>query len=169
MTAGLTALDMMVVLSVAVASIFGAIRGFVKEIFSLAAWIGGVVALRVFQPQAADMLVPSVGTDTGASVLAASLVFGLAFIVIKIAGSQLGKATRNSVLGPFDRLLGLGFGAMKGLLAATLAFLLTTLIYDVLHGQEAPRPAWMTKSRTYELMRASSDAMISAVEAERKS
>ena len=59
------------------------------------------------------------------------------------------------MLGPFDRLLGGGFGALKGLLGATLFFLLANLATDMVYGPQADRPQWMTKSRTYPLLNAS--------------
>ncbi len=165
---GLTALDMMVLISLGVGGVFGAIRGFVSEIFSLAAWILAIIAVKLFQPLVAARLIGLVGTEGGANVLSVALVFGLTFLAVKIAGGSLARQTRSSLLGPVDRLLGTGFGVFKGLLAATLAFLMMSLIFDVLNGEGAPRPDWMTKSRTYELLRASSAALVDAVEAERK-
>ena len=73
------------------------------------------------------------------------------------------------MLGPFDRVLGGGFGALKGLLGATLFFLLANLATDMVYGPEADRPDWMTKSRTYPLLNASGRAIVDWVEARRTS
>ena len=167
MDAGLTSLDIMVLVSIAVAGGFGAMRGFVVEVFSLAAWIAGIVAVKLFHGTATEMLVTPVGTTGGASLLALALVFGIAFLAVRLTGNRLGASARGSLLGPFDRVLGLGFGMVKGLLAATLAFLLMGQVYDILNGRNAARPDWMQKSRTYDLLRASSTALVSAVEAGR--
>lgn len=168
MGGGFTALDMMVIVSLAVAAGFGAVRGFVLEVFLLVAWVAGIVAVKFMHEAATAMLVSPVGSQGGASVLAVVLVFGLTFMTIRLIGNRLGRSTRNSVLGPFDRVLGLGFGMVKGLIAATIAFLLMSQVYDVLNGRDALRPGWMTASRTYDLLRASSTALVSAVEAGRK-
>ncbi len=167
MNLGFTSLDMMVVVSLAVAGGFGAMRGFVAEVFSLAAWITGFVAVKLFHGTAADWLTAPVGSAGGASILATTLVFGAAFLAVRLAGKRLGNAMLGSLLGPFDRVLGLGFGMIKGLLASTLAFLLMSQVFDILNGASAPRPDWMTSSRTYDLLRASSRALIDAVEAGR--
>jgi membrane protein required for colicin V production len=169
MGAGFTALDMMVLVALAVAGGFGAMRGFVTEIFLLVAWIAGIVAVKMLHAAATAMLVKPVGSAGGASILAVALVFGLTFLTVRLIGNRLGRSTRGSLLGPVDRVLGLGFGMIKGLLAATLAFLLMTQLYDFMNGSGAPRPDWMVKSRTYDLLRASSSALISAVEASRAS
>jgi membrane protein required for colicin V production len=71
------------------------------------------------------------------------------------------------VLGPVDRVLGGGFGVIKGLLAATLFFLFANLATDLVYGAEAERPAWMTDSRTYPLLNASGRAIVDWVETRR--
>jgi membrane protein required for colicin V production len=71
------------------------------------------------------------------------------------------------MLGPFDRVLGGGFGALKGLLGVTLFFLLANLATDMVYGPEAERPAWMLQSRTYPLLNASGRAIVDWVEARR--
>lgn len=165
---GLTALDMMVLLSLGVGAVFGTMRGFVSEVFSLAAWIVGIAAVKLFYVPAAALLEKPVGSAGGASVLAVALCFGLAFIATRLIGNQLGKAAHAAMLGPVDRVLGLGFGLLKGLLAATVAFLFMTLIFDFLNGDNAPRPKWMAESKTYPLLSASGTALVGAVEAGRR-
>jgi membrane protein required for colicin V production len=169
MGAGFTALDMMVIVSLAVAGGYGAVRGFVLEVFLLTAWVAGIVAVKILHEPTTAMLVSPVGSQGGASVLAVVLCFGLTFLTIRLIGNRLGRSTRSSVLGPFDRVLGLGFGMVKGLMAATIAFLLMSQVYDFLYGRDALRPGWMTASRTYDLLRASSTALVGAVEAGRRS
>lgn len=168
MGTGFTALDIMVLVSLAVSGGFGVMRGFVLEVFLLTAWLAGIFAVKFLHAAATAMLVAPVGSQGGASVLAVVVVFGLTFITIRLIGNRLGRSTRSSVLGPFDRVLGLGFGMVKGLMAATIAFLLMSQVYDFLYGRDALRPGWMTESRTYDLLRASSTALVSAVEAGRK-
>ena len=42
----------------------------------------------------------------------------------------IGARTRESFLGPIDRALGLGFGALKGLILVSIGFLLIVLLFD---------------------------------------
>jgi membrane protein required for colicin V production len=164
---GLTGLDIAVMLVVGLAAMAGFSRGFTTEVTSLAAWVVAIFAVKLLHTPVSLMLVGPVGTDTGAAVLAFALVFGAAFALVKMAARRMGRATKASVLGPIDRLLGFGFGGLKGLIAASLAFLFFTLVHDTLHGAGSVRPAWMTKSRTYPLLRASSDALVDFVERRR--
>jgi membrane protein required for colicin V production len=71
------------------------------------------------------------------------------------------------LLGPVDRTLGGGFGALKGLLGATLFFLLANLATDMVYGPQSDRPEWMTRSRTFPLLNASGRAIVDWVEARR--
>ena len=51
------------------------------------------------------------------------------------------------------------FGALKGLLVATVAFVAFAIAYDTIYGAEARRPGWMRHSRTFPLLNASGHAM----------
>lgn len=163
----LTALDILVLLTVGLGAALGFSRGFVNETVSLAAWVLAIIAVKALHTPVSAMLVGPVGTESGAAVLGFALVFGLTFLAVKMAGKALGTTTKGSLLGPFDRVLGLAFGALKGLIAATLVFLLVSLVFDTLNGRSAPRPAWMTESRTYPLLRASSASVVDFIEKRR--
>jgi membrane protein required for colicin V production len=164
---GLTALDIVVLLLVGAGLVFGFLRGFVCELLSLFAWFAAIVALRYFHAPLQRLLEGPVGTVAGASVLAFVLVFGLVFLAGRLASRRVGERVRSSIVGPIDRVLGAGFGALKGLIGATLLFLAGNLAYDMVWGRAAERPEWMTSSRTYPLLRASGDAIVGAVEARR--
>ncbi len=163
----LTALDILVLLTVGLGAALGFVRGFVSETISLGAWIVAILAVKAVHAPVSAFLVAPVGTTSGASVLAFALVFGLTFLIVKAIGSAVGKTTKTSLLGPFDRMLGLGFGALKGLIAATLVFLFVSLVFDTIYGRSRPRPDWMTESRTYPLLRASSASVVDFIEKRR--
>ncbi len=160
---GLTALDILVLLTIGTGAVLGFTRGFVNEAVSLAAWVLAILAVKFLHAPATAILAAPVGTTAGAAVLAFALVFGVVFLTVRLAGNALGATTRGSLLGPFDRVLGLGFGALKGLIAATLVFLFVVLVFDTLNGRSAIRPTWMVESRSFPLLRASSDAIVNFV------
>jgi membrane protein required for colicin V production len=163
----LTALDILVLLTVGLGAAFGFSRGFVSETMSLGAWILAIIAVKALHTPVSAMLVAPVGTESGAAVLAFALIFGLTFLAVRMAGKALRSTTKGSVLGPFDRVLGLAFGALKGLIGATLVFLFVSLVYDTIYLGSSPRPGWMIESRTYPLLRASATAMVDFVDKRR--
>lgn len=163
----MTALDVFVFLLLIGGCAVGFVRGFVHEVISLFAWIVAVAMLKLFHTQLWTGLINSFHTSSAAAaVLAFAILFIPSFLLVKLLARQLGGRTRrHSVLGPFDRTLGGGFGALKGLLGATLFFLLANLATDMVYGPQADRPQWMTKSRTYPLLNASGRGIIDWVQA----
>jgi membrane protein required for colicin V production len=164
----MSALDIFVIVLLGGGAMIGFVRGLVHEMLSLLAWVVAIVMLRLFHTPVSEALVGPVGTPTGGAVLAFVILFLPSFLFMKLLARSLGKKSRTSVLGPFDRVLGGGFGMLKGLLAATLFFLVANLATDLIYGPDEPRPEWMRNSRTYPLLNASGRAVVDWVETRRK-
>jgi membrane protein required for colicin V production len=165
----MTALDIIVLLLIGGNGVIGARRGFVCEVLSVAALVAAIMAVRLFHAPVADLLSGFIGTRSGAATLAFALLFGLTWYGGKYAAGRIGGSARRALLGSFDRILGFGFGALKGLLFATVAFVGFTLLYDTLYGGDARRPDWMRQSRTYPLLNASGKAMSAWLDERRRS
>jgi membrane protein required for colicin V production len=163
----MTALDIFVVLLLGGSALVGFVRGFAHEVLSLMAWVVGIIVLKMFHAPVAEALVPTAGSDAGAAALSFALLFLPTYIGFKLFARTVGGRTRRSVLGPIDRILGGGFGMLKGLIGATLFFLLAHLATDLTYGPDAERPEWMTSSRTYPLLNASSKAVADWMEQRR--
>ena len=165
---GLTALDIVVLLLVAGAAVLGGMRGFVAEVLSLFAWVAMVAALKLFHVPLAAALSQVIGTVSGAAVAAFAIIAGVTYFGGRLVANAIGKRTRTSILGPVDRALGFGFGALKGLILASLGFLLMTLVLDTARGGPAQRPEWMVTSRTYPLLNATSASIADFVDRRRR-
>lgn len=163
----LTWLDIIVLVLIGGAAVLGAFRGFVTEILSLFAWVAAIVAVKILHTPAAHFLKGVTRSESGAQVLAYVLIFGIVFFGGRMTAAALGRRTRQSVLGPVDRALGLGFGALKGLLIATSIYLGGSLVYDMIYGSAADRPASVRASRTYPLLNASGRAVVDWVQRRR--
>lgn len=163
----MTAFDIVVMLIIGLAALAGVLRGFVTEILSLIAWVAGVAALRLFYEPGAELAGEWTGTETGGAILAFVLIFLVTFIGFRLIARTLGERTKKSVVGPVDRALGLGFGAIKGLIGASLLFLLVNLFFDVVWGTEESKPEWLRSAKTYPLLKLSSQAIVDWVEERR--
>lgn len=153
---GLHTLDILVLLGVAAAAGLGARRGFVHEVLALFAWVLVVFALKLLHAPLTQALSGVVATATGAAVLAFVLIAGATWFGGRMFARSIGRRTKASILGPLDRAMGFGFGALKGLVLASLAFLLLVLVTDTANGGPRQRPVWLTKARTYPLLNATS-------------
>ncbi|NCU12479.1 MAG: CvpA family protein, partial [Sphingomonadaceae bacterium] len=107
----MTGFDIAVLTLVGLGAIAGFMRGFVQEVLALAAWVLALVAIKNLHTPLSEGLVPYIGTQSGAAVLAFAVLLLIPFAIVRLLANRLGEASRNSVLGPIDRLLGFGFGA----------------------------------------------------------
>lgn len=164
---GLNALDIVVLLFVGGSAVLGGMRGFVTEVLSVIALFLVVFMLKMFHTGLSHALAPHVGTNAGAAVLAFAILAGGTYLLGRIVANAIGSRTRTSVLGPVDRALGFGFGALKGLIVASLAFLLVVLVLDTLHGGPRARPQWLTEARVYPLLNVTSASVADFVDRRR--
>lgn len=162
----MTGFDIAVMLFVGLGAITGFIRGFVQEILALGAWLFAIFAIRMLHAPLTAGLEPHIGTGSGAAVLAFALLLLVPFAVVKLVAKWAGSKSRASILGPIDRVLGFGFGAVKGVIIVVLGFAVLVLGYDTIWGV-AGRPDWITRARTYPFINASSEALVQII-AERR-
>lgn len=162
----MTVVDIFTLFLLGGGAIFGFVRGFVQEILSIIAWIMVVFAIRFLHAPFAQFLAEPVGTEAGAAVVAFLAIGIVTYFLGKYIAKYIGAKSRKSVLGPVDRVLGFGFGALKGLIVATLLYLFFILSMETLFGPEE-RPEWLTQSRTYPLLNASGNALSTFVDEQR--
>ncbi|HVL30512.1 MAG TPA: CvpA family protein [Sphingomicrobium sp.] len=163
----MTALDIFVVLLLGGAALIGFVRGFAHEVLALMAWIAAIAAVKLLHSPLQALIAEPVGNAAGASAVAFALLFFPTYVAVKLFARAVGGKARKSILGPVDRVLGAGFGMLKGMLGATLFFLLINLTTDMVYGPRAPRPEWMASSRTYPVLNAAARAVVNWVETAR--
>ena len=164
----MTAFDIIVLFFLGGGAVLGFVRGFVEEALALISWILIIPAIRFLHDPVTLMLTEPVGTEAGAAVLAFLSIGIVTYALGRWIAKSIGARSRKSGLGPVDRVLGFGFGAIKGLIGATLLFLLLVMAYETVFGA-TKRPEWLTASRTYPLVNASGEAMSSFVAKQRQS
>ncbi len=155
----MTGFDYVVFLVVGLAAIAGFFRGFVEEVLSLAAWCLAMLAVHYGHDALTTVLIPYVRTETGAGVLAFGILLAVPYFGMKIFARMVGNASRSSMLGPIDRVLGFGFGAIKGFVLMVLAFSLLVFANDVVWGPK-DRPAWIRDGRTYPFLNAAGEELM---------
>lgn len=162
----MTGFDIAVLILVGLGAITGFMRGFVQEILALSAWVIALFTIHNMHTPLSAALVPYVGSESGATVLAFALLLLVPYAIVKLVANRMGEASRESVLGPIDRLLGFGFGAVKGMVITVLAFSVLVLGYDTVWGIGG-RPDWITQARSYPFVNASSESLVKMI-AERR-
>jgi len=158
----MTGFDIIVLIVIGIAAVGGFLRGFVQEVLSLAAWVLAIFAIRYLHTDLSNGLSGYVGTPSGAAVLAFALLLLIPYAAMKLIAGRLGESSRNSFLGPIDRVLGFGFGLIKGGIIVVMAFSVLVLGYDTVWGP-AGRPTWITTSRTYPAINAAADQLVTMI------
>lgn len=163
----MTGFDVIVLLIVGVTAVGGFLRGFVQEVLSLLAWVLAIFAIHYMHTDLTAFLYGYVGTPSGAAVLAFALLLLIPYAAMKLIASRAGAASRKSVLGPVDRVLGFGFGTVKGVIIAVMGFSVLVLGYDTVWGVGG-RPTWITNARTYPFVNASSEQLVQMIDERRR-
>ena len=162
----MTGFDLIVLIIVGVAAVGGFLRGFVQEVLSLAAWVLAVFAIRFLHTPLTLALQDFLGTGVTTSLLSFVLLLLIPYAAMKVIANNISPASKGAILGPIDRVLGFGFGAVKGVVITVVGFALLVLGYDDVWGYRG-RPEWIVQARSYELVDSSSRALVEVL-AERR-
>jgi membrane protein required for colicin V production len=141
-------LDILVVIIVGVAAIGGFMRGLVQEVLSLAAWMMAAFSVHFLHPPITATLRSVYNVDPGTPLLSFAVLLLIPYAAMKVIAGTVSGVSEGAILGPIDRVLGFGFGAIKGALIAVFAFSVLVLGFDDGWGYKG-RPNWITTARTY--------------------
>lgn len=160
-------LDIIILVIVSVAAIGGFLRGLVQEVLSLASWIFAAFAVHFLHPALTPAISDFLKSDHLPSLFAFVLLLLIPYASMKLIASNISEASDGAVLGPIDRVLGFGFGALKGALIAVFAFSLLALGFDQGWGYKG-RPQWIVDARTYNAADAFSRQLVPMIAARRE-
>src|SRR3979411_569753 len=141
----ITILDLLLLAVMLISGLLAMVRGFMREILSIAAW--GTSARATFY--AFSKLLPTAKTyfnnDTVASIVVVGGVLVGTLILFSIITVRISDMILDSRIGALDRTLGFLFGLGRGLLIVVVAFLFFSWLVP-----DKQRPDWITgaKSRT---------------------
>jgi membrane protein required for colicin V production len=141
-------LDFILLGIVAVAGVGGFLRGLSQEVVSLAAWILAAFAVHYLHTPFTAALADFTRQEFASSLLAFCLLLLVPYAAMKLIATNVSAPPADPLLGPVDRVLGFGFGAIKGVLVGVFAFAILILGYDDTWGYQG-RPTWIVLARSY--------------------
>lgn len=120
-------LDIIFVIIIAVSSVYWLFKGLVKQVISILAILIGLIGASRFYGRISPLL-----KDLGLSEQASNIAsFFILFILIFIASILIGKLTHKFVhaifLGWFNRLGGVGFGFLRGVIISSVIIIILTI------------------------------------------
>jgi membrane protein required for colicin V production len=107
----------------------GFLRGLIREVLTIVTWLGAAVVAFYAFPYARELARRTIETEWMADAAALAVVFLVPLIVIKVAAAAAVAHIPESALGAIDRFSGAVFGAARGAVLVSAAFLgLTVLV-----------------------------------------
>ena len=150
-------IDIAFVAILVVSGILAYIRGFVREVLSVAAWIGAaLVTMWGFyglRPYAHKYIENPMVADAAAG----GLLFLGSLIVFSIIASVLSRSVRESAASGFDRSLGFAFGVLRGVVLVSLLYLSAAWFWE----GNLPKP--IVQARTFLLIDGSAKILLALV------
>ncbi|MCM2442073.1 CvpA family protein [Agrobacterium vitis] len=152
----ITIFDGIVIGVVLFSAVLAMIRGFSREILSIASWVGAIAAAYYLYP----FILPYVKNYTNdqriAVAASAGGVFLLALILISFITSRIADFIIDSRIGALDRTLGFLFGAARGILLLVVAVAFWNWLIDA-----KQRPDWVNNAKSKPFL----DALVVKLEA----
>ena len=138
----ITLLDVFLLAVMLISGILAMIRGFMREILSIAAW-GGAAVVTLY---GYSKLLPAAKQYLNNDIVAAGVTVGGLFlgtlVIISILTVRIADMILDSRIGALDRTLGFLFGLARGLLIVVVAFVFFDWLAPV------KQPAWVTDAKS---------------------
>ncbi len=118
--------DLVVLALMLVSGLLGAVRGLVREVLGVAAWVAAVVVASPYGlfPYVAPWVRRQISDPGIADAVAFGGVFLVALIILWLVARTVSGAVRGSALGGLDRSMGLLFGLGRGAALLVVAYIL---------------------------------------------
>ena len=118
--------DVFIILIMGYSIIRGLFRGLVKEVSSIIGVLGGFYAAYSYYPMVAKLLSGVIDEQSYLNILSFLIIFCSILIIISILGVVIKYLLNVAFLGWIDRICGLGFGLIKGVLIVSVIFIILT-------------------------------------------
>jgi membrane protein required for colicin V production len=119
----MTWVDLVVLGVLAISALLAFMRGLVREVLGLGAWVGAVIVAIWGLPLARPRFQEWLGASPWVEPVTFGAIFLIALIVLLIIARWIGAMVRASPLGGLDRTLGLVFGLARGAALVILAYI----------------------------------------------
>ena len=142
----ITLLDGILVGFTLVSAMLAMMRGFSREVLSVASWTAAVAAAFFFYKPFTPYIQSYIDNEKIAMAAVAGIVFIIALIVATIITMKITDFIIDSRIGALDRTLGFLYGAARGILVVAVGM----LFFNWLVGSGAP--AWIAEAKSRPLL-----------------
>ncbi len=137
----MTWVDLVVLALLAVSALLAFMRGLVREVLGLAAWVGAIFAGVWALPQVRPRFQAWFGASPWVDPAAFGVVFVIALILLMLVSRWISALVRASPISGLDRTLGLVFGLIRGAALVILAYIIGQWVVHIDRWPEPVREA----------------------------
>jgi len=120
-------IDLIIITVIGLSVLTGLLRGFVKELIALCVWALAIWMAATYSKEVSTWLQNYIQDVTARTVIAFIAILLVTIIVGGIFNALLSFILRRSGLSGTDRLLGMGFGFVRGVFIVTLILLVLNM------------------------------------------
>jgi membrane protein required for colicin V production len=152
----ITWLDIALLVVMLISGLLAMIRGFMREVLSIASWAAAAVVTLYAFPK----LLPQAKQYFTSDMLATAAVVGGVFvgtlIVVSVFTIKISDMVLDSRIGALDRTLGFLFGLARGLVIVVVAFLFFAWLVP-----EKSQPTWVRDAKSKVVLKGTGDWLMS--------
>ena len=142
----ITLLDGILVGFTLVSAMLAMVRGFSREILSIASWAAAAIAAYFLYPYVLPYVQPYIDNRQLSIIAAAAIVFIVALVLVTIITMKIADWIIDSRIGALDRTLGFLYGAARGVLVVAVGL----LFFNWLVGNNMP--TWISEAKSRPLL-----------------
>jgi len=121
-------LDVILIVVIAFSSLYGLFKGLVKEVISLLALIVGLIGASRFYEGVSPLLKDLGLGEQVARIFSFIIVFVVIFVALILIGKLIHKLVHSIFLGWLNRLGGIGFGFIRGIIVSGIIIMILTIV-----------------------------------------
>ena len=119
----ITLLDVLLLVVMLISGLLAMVRGFMREILSIAAWIIAALVTLYAYPRALPLAKEYFSSNMVATGATVATIFLITLLIVSVITVRISDLVLDSRIGALDRSLGFVFGLGRGLIIVVVAFL----------------------------------------------
>jgi membrane protein required for colicin V production len=155
----ITLLDGILIVIMLISALLAMVRGFVREVLSIAAWIAAAAAAFFFYDDLLPFVQEHVAQRQIAVAVAAGGIFLVTLMLVSFITMRISDFVLDSRIGALDRTLGFVFGAARGLLLVVVGM----LFFNWFIPDEGAQPNWVAEAKSKPLLNAVGEQLMAAL------
>jgi membrane protein required for colicin V production len=139
----ITLLDLILLVVMLISGLLAMIRGFMREVLSIAAWLIAAIVTLWAYPRLSPVVHHYFNSKMVSIALTVGVVFLVTLLVVSIATVKISDMVLDSRVGALDRTLGFLFGLGRGLIIVVVAFIFFAWLVP-----PKARPTWVQNAKS---------------------